>query len=150
MSKQLEWEYSHGEIQLDDIRKVEKQLGIRFPSEYNDIILKYHPITVSPDVLYLPGVRDIVLTDFASFNPDAEHDLYILLIYEYIKDRLVDHVYPFVYEASGDCLCFDYRNEKEEPKIVLWDHEEAAIDKEKGLFPICDSFGEFLELLKKG
>jgi hypothetical protein len=63
---------------------------------------------------------------------------------------LEDSVYPFVSKASGNCLCFDYREGKEELKIVLWDHEEAAIDKEKGLFPVCDSFEELLELLKKG
>ncbi|WP_220184048.1 SMI1/KNR4 family protein [Thermoactinomyces mirandus] len=55
MSKQLEWLYSHGDVGLPDIRKVEEQLGIRFPSKYVEIILKYHPIRVSPDVLYLPG-----------------------------------------------------------------------------------------------
>lgn len=77
-----------------------------------------------------------MLSDFASFNPETEYGLYILHIYEHIKDRLVDHIYPFVDEVSADCLYFDYREGKEEPKIVLWDHEEAAIDKEKGLFPI--------------
>jgi hypothetical protein len=69
--------------------------------------------------------------------------------YEYIKDRLVHRVYPFASEASGDCF-FDCREGKEELKIVLWDHEKAAIEKEKGLFPVCDSFEELLELLKKG
>jgi hypothetical protein len=150
VAKQLEWRYSHEKVELDDMRKVEEQLGIRFPGIYVEIILKYHPIRVSPHVLCLPGVRDIVLTDFASFHPESEHGLYILQIYEYIKDRLVDHVYPFADETSGDCLCFDYREGKEEPKIVLWDHEEAAIDKENGLFPVCDSFEELLELLRNG
>jgi SMI1-KNR4 cell-wall len=119
LSKELLWKYSHGEVAHEDVKKVEEQFGIKFPEKYIEIVLKHHPVRVFPHVLYLPGVRDIVLTDFASFNPESEHGLYIVQVYEYIKDRLVNHVYPFADEASGDCLCFDYREGKEEPKIVL-------------------------------
>ncbi|MBN2909198.1 SMI1/KNR4 family protein [Polycladomyces sp. WAk] len=149
MSKQLEWKYSHGKVEIHDIKKVEEKLGIRFPKMYVDIVLKHHPIRVFPNVLYLAGVRDIVLTDFASFNPESKYGLYILQIYEDIKDRLVDHVYPFVDEASGDCLCFDYREGKEEPKIVLWDHEEAAIDKKKGSSQFAIRLRNYLNCLEK-
>jgi hypothetical protein len=41
MCKQLEWRYSHGEIKLPDIKKVEEQLGISFPKKHVEIMLKY-------------------------------------------------------------------------------------------------------------
>ena len=51
-----------------------------------------------------------MLTDFMSFEPEA--GLYIVDAYHDIKDRLAEHNYQFVYEVSGDCLCFDYRERK--------------------------------------
>ncbi|MBA4602070.1 SMI1/KNR4 family protein [Thermoactinomyces mirandus] len=146
MGDQLEWRRCQKPTDINSIRKVESYFGIRFPEKFIEVTLKCHSGTVLPNAFYVEDRGDVVLNDFLSFDP--EDDLYIIQTYKNIKDRLIENIYPFVNDASGDCLCFDYREGDIEPKVVLWDHEEAFLDKEKGIFPVCDSFEELLLLLE--
>ncbi|AKJ02779.1 Hypothetical protein AA314_04405 [Archangium gephyra] len=49
-------------------------------------------------------------------------------------------VYPFALTGSGEYICFDYRDTPSQPGIVL-------ITVEMDIYPVANSFSEFLEKL---
>ena len=54
---------------------------------------------------------------------------------------------PFAALFGGDFLCFDYRGGRDEPSVVIWDHEtsdEFAPDTRD----VADSFSAFVALLR--
>lgn len=78
---------------------------------------------------------------------DPKNNDYIVTVYENIKDRLVEGVYPIADTPGGDCICFDYRFNQYQPSIVYWDHELAYENPEKGLFFVANTFTELLNKL---
>ena len=71
---------------------------------------------------------------------------------EYIIDQINDppeffpnDLIPFAPDGGGNYICFDYRNCREDPPIVYWDH---GIEENEGIFHLADSFEEFLSMLK--
>lgn len=52
---------------------------------------------------------------------------------------------PFSQDGGGNYLCFDYRNCKENPPIIFWNHE---VEENEGIFYLADSFEEFINGLK--
>ena len=57
------------------------------------------------------------------------------------NERMV-HMAP---DGGGNYICFDYRNCKENPSIVYWDH---SVEEHEGIFFLANSFEEFINSLK--
>lgn len=56
------------------------------------------------------------------------------VIYEDVKEELLDNLYPFANDFFGNFLCFDYRKNSTSPTIVFWYHEEEDMEKQYILF----------------
>jgi hypothetical protein len=80
---------------------------------------------------------------------ETSKSLYIIDVYHHIKDRLVDNVFPFGNDPFGNHYCFDYRQSKQYPTVIFWNHEEAYENPAKGTSYLYDSFTEFLNHLKE-
>jgi cell wall assembly regulator SMI1 len=141
----MKWIFTHGVVELAEIEEVEKELGVKFPKDYIDCALKNNGGHPTLDIYDFEQRREAVFNRLLSFHVDRAS--YILTIYDAIRDRLVDDVYPFADDPFGNHICFDYRKNSESPTIVFWDHELAFENPEKGLFPICETFSELLSKL---
>lgn len=80
------------------------------------------------------------------------------------KDTLPAELVPFAFDPAGNLICFDYKNDKNNPVVVFWEHENAGekemLLREEGLteeqveerarenvFYIADTFTDFLNKL---
>lgn len=139
--RQVVWRFADAEVDENAIADVEKELGIKFPQDYIDCAKKNHGGNPNPNLFVVTERGEAVFNVLLSYAPTSVD--YIVKVYGWIKDRLVDGVYPFADDPFGNHICFDYRTSNE-PTIVFWDHELVFEEPEKGLFPICNSFSELL------
>ena len=142
--KNITWSFmSKTPITDEEIQKAEKYFGIKFPEDFIACVKKYDGGYPRPKIFDVPGRDENVFSKLLTFDLESRNS--IIQVYEDIKDRLVDKVYPFGKDSFGNHLCFDYRNNSQSPTIVFWEHEEEEI--EKAIYPVCSSFTELLNSL---
>lgn len=140
------WKRTIGELDMNDINKVEKHWGVTLPDDYKQCCINNHRGRPNPCVYDFEYKTGALFSYLLSFKEDNSY--YILKDYNNIKDRLVDNVYPFADDPGGNFICFDYREGKDKtPKVVYWDHELAYEDPATAIFYICDTFTELLSKL---
>ncbi|EJR75885.1 SMI1/KNR4 family protein [Bacillus cereus] len=132
------------EITDEHIQQVEQYLGVKFPIDFIECLKKYDGGYPRPKIFDIPNQDENVFSKLLTFDLESRNS--IIQVYEDIKDRLVDKVYPFGKDSFGNHLCFDYRNNSQSPTIVFWEHEEEEI--EKAIYPVCSSFTELLNSLR--
>lgn len=144
--EKMNWDFVDGEIGREAIAKIETYFDILLPNDYIECALVNHGGSPDRNIFEREGHGDDVLNALLSLN--SQEKRYIVNVYHNVRDRLLDKIIPFADTPFGDLVCFDYRNGKENPTVVFWDHEVAYQDKEKGISYICDTFCEFLSRLR--
>lgn len=153
----IEWSkrYNHKILDIDEVRKVENELGIKFPKEYVECIIVNDgasPEQSCIDVLGRERVFGLLKCSQIIHSFNVHRDTFPK------NGKIV----PFGNDPAGNLFCFDYRSDYKNPAIVFQLHEEAyseedfpewklkEIDiekiKEQSLQYVCKNF---LELLKK-
>ncbi|WP_405101024.1 SMI1/KNR4 family protein [Oceanobacillus sp. FSL H7-0719] len=71
-----------------------------------------------------------------------------------LEDRLTDNeeligadILPIAVLFAGDFVCLDFRNNRENPIVVVWNHEESA-ELEPITYFVADTFSEFISEVK--
>ena len=80
-----------------------------------------------------------------NFIPDDEYSILKTTERLLRNDRLPEGIIPFAEDGGGDQICLDYRQGRRQPRVVYWSHEE---EKDQSIFPLADSFTEFLAMLE--
>ena len=85
-------------------------------------------------------------------NPNGIYDIDV--VFSQIGERLTDNedllgaqVLPIASIFAGDFVCLDFRENKGDPSVCVWSHEESG-DFEPVLYRVADNFTEFLEILQ--
>lgn len=156
----IKWRRPDKPLKCEDISKIEELFSICFPKDYVECVQNYHGASVIPYRIDLNGnVR--VLANLLSFADDSVDN--ITKAYFSNKDRFKDGIFPFACDPSGNYFCFDYREDKNNPSVIFWNHELAvnAADysqeqlkrinlsdtQEKAMERVCSSFTELLSML---
>jgi hypothetical protein len=134
MKNEIQWLYGKN-IDLNEIAEVENKLNIIFPEDYKKCIIQNDGGYPALDTFIVNGNEETFNNLLSISN--------VIEVYENIKDRLIDYIYPFAEDPFGNFLCFDYR-ESNLVKIVFWEHEIAFIDKNKAIYYVCNTFSELL------
>ena len=146
--QKLEWDSTHDEIEISNLLNVEKGLGIKFPEDFVKCAIKNHGGYPDLDTFDFENHEGAVFNRLLSFNEQKK--TFILNVFQAIKDRLLDGIYPFASDPFGNYLCFDYRKGKDKsPIVVYWDHEEAFENPDTAIHVVCDTFSELLSKLYK-
>ncbi|MEK5521408.1 SMI1/KNR4 family protein [Heyndrickxia sp. FSL W8-0423] len=161
MRKDLEWEYADLEVSENKIKEVGLQLGFNLPQDYINCVKKNGGASVFPEEFNVGNAERC----FGSlFSFDEESSEYIVKKYEIYKPTLPQKVFPIANDPAGNLICFDYKNNKENPIVVFWEHENAVekemLMREEGLtedqaeerarenvFYVAATFTEFLDKL---
>jgi len=143
MNNSIRWISENDIVKESIIEKVESILGVKFPNDYIEIIIKNNGGYPKPNRFNLNGNEE-VFNNLLSF--DEEDCSNIINTYNDTKDRLIEKIIPFAEDPFGNMICFDYRNNNQ-PVIVFWEHEIAFNDKEKAIKYICNSFSDLLSIL---
>jgi cell wall assembly regulator SMI1 len=132
------------EITDENIQKVEQYFNIKFPMDFVECVKRYDSGYPRPKIFDVPEQDENVFSKLLTFDLESRNS--IIQVYDDIKDRLPNKVYPFGKDSFGNHLCFDYRSNPESPTVVFWDHEEE--DMEKAIYPVCSTFTELLASLR--
>ncbi|WP_230574245.1 SMI1/KNR4 family protein [Bacillus rhizoplanae] len=160
MSK-VQWRSPDEPIIREDVKNVEQELGINFPLDYIECVMKNNGAHVSPEVFEVEGKRKVFGT---LLTYDMDDDENIIELFNDYKDTLPAELVPFAFDPAGNLICFDYKNDKNNPVVVFWEHENAGekemLMREEGLteeqveerarenvFYVASDFTEFLNKL---
>src|SRR5688500_18932072 len=138
-----------GKVKPDYVAKTEKMIGLKFPTNFLSLlearnggvpVKRLFKIDDEVKVLerFLCLVSDYKVNKFGDFD--------IGVVWSRIEDRLDGNLLPFAAVFAGDYLCFDYADNRNKPKVVLWYHE-LSDEEAPYIIPVADSFDEFLEML---
>jgi SMI1-KNR4 cell-wall len=127
---------------LDQITQVEKVLGVEFPTDYLENVIKFNGGIPDPGSITF-GDQTEVLAQLLSFNKSDGFG-YILEQYNALIGQLPDKVIPFGVDPFGNYFCFDYSDIPTDPKIVFWDHEKSYLKAKDELTLVCNNFTELI------
>lgn len=138
------------------IQELEEYCGICFPDSYSRFISKNNvgiPVTNQ----FKCGEHLRMITRFLGFVEDYEtsplgsYDIEVVL--SQIDTRLSDdpdstedELIPIAELFAGDYVCLDFRENKKEPSVCVWAHEESDVFSPTTYW-VADTFSDFLEML---
>ncbi|MGB8811099.1 MAG: SMI1/KNR4 family protein [Acinetobacter calcoaceticus] len=125
-------------LNLDEILKIESILNIEFPFLYKSLVEYANPAYIEVGSFYY-GDDETCISDF--FPLTQSHEYGSFLWYAIDNSIIPKDVLPFARDAGDFLICFDYRETKTSPKIILLDSFLSEI------YPISNNFKDFLELL---
>lgn len=148
-----------GNLDISQIEAMEEFVGLRFPEEYKNHLLKYNGGRCEPNVFSFVenGIRTTSALDwfFAIYDGEYNRLRDYLEIYKLDQKRMPNHMLPFASDVVGNAICLSC-GEDDYGKVYLWDHERevdymiSTDDDYSNLYIITNSFDEFLENLQYG
>lgn len=140
-ANQVKWILTKGELAREEVLKLERELGVSFPTDYVDCVLQKNGGQPVPDTFDFTGRAEAVFNSLIDLKLEKNQNM--IYVYNSLKNRLPNNIYPFADDPFGNYLCFDYR-EGIAPSIVFWDHEKAGVDKNSAISYVCSSFSELV------
>ncbi len=55
-------------------------------------------------------------------------------------------ILPIAELFAGDYICLDFKENKDNPSVCVWDHEESG-ELEPVTYKVADTFSEFVAML---
>jgi hypothetical protein len=140
------------------LEKLARYFRVIWPSDYLLFLKSYNG--GEPEFAYFPFRRNDRVIEFFLPILDDIHDedgpawKDVAVVITEIEGRLTDTpdilgnpIIPIAHLFAGDFLCLDFRKSKDRPVVAVWDHEQSG-KFSPVLYPVADSFGEFLKLVK--
>lgn len=128
------------------------------PKDYREFIVKYNG-GIPNEPTFIANRHAYAITRFLCIlEPEVyEESVYgwydIDVVWSQISERLTNNkhllgleVLPIAELFAGDLACLDFREDKENPSVCVWSHEESG-DFEPTTYKVADSFSEFIEML---
>jgi len=148
----------NGKNSLDEIKRVQNELGFFFPNNYFDLIRNHDALRFEKNIFDFKNIynnedeRDLNFLSFKADHLDGD----ILSNQDNVNDLEnygIKDLVVFGICANGDYICFDYREDSQtsNPKIVLVYHDDF-VDFEDGtssmvVNDVANNFEDFLNLL---
>lgn len=141
----VQWEpYLDIELQPvtpDDLAQLEQEWGVKLPEEYKTLVAAYQGMAPLPGVFSVgpksTGVFNVLLTIKCH---EGREGYCVRRVHEVLKPYMPKGIFPFAETPGGESICFDYRANPAQPKIVL-------LTVETFIYPIADSLADFLNKL---
>lgn len=141
---------------IERLLRVENFSKVKFPDSYKKFIQEYNigiPVTNSFSLNKHSYSIERFLGFVNDYKTSALGDYDIAVVLSQIDTRLTsnpdlvgDEMIPIACLFTGDYVCLDYRENKDEPCISLWDHEESD-EFEPVTYKISDDFSSFIDML---
>lgn len=137
------------DLKMDAVSKIEEMTGQNLSSDYVAFLQNCNGGNPQKRFFDIDGNSKVVerflgiLEDYKT-EPDGWFDVGV--VWSQIEDRLNEYLVPFAALFAGDFLCFDYRENSENPKVVLWNHDLSDTKKPHTEF-VANNFKDFLKML---
>ncbi|HDR6286682.1 TPA: SMI1/KNR4 family protein [Bacillus cereus] len=161
MRNDLTWPVPDETVSAEYIDNVGKGIGYIFPSDYVECATNNNGSAVLPYKFEIDTITKAFGT-LLSYDVDSRE--YIVKVYNQYISTLPNELVPFAFDPAGNLICFDYKNHKEDPIVVFWEHEgaweketlmesegitaeEAEERARENVYHIANNFTEFLNKL---
>lgn len=130
----------------NDIERIEKEIGIKLPPEFQSFLLKYNGGKPKPDAVRYSGDY----FDFVAFFYGERFRSYasdLIPSVAFYKELIPNHYLPIGESPGGDVYCLSLKNE-DYGSVYYWDHEIANYDGEpweENLIKLSISLSEFID-----
>lgn len=143
------WRYVHGPIDIESVRRLEAEWGVRFPDDFVACALTSNSGRPVPNTIAFKGWGVTCVKKLLDVHePDDERAETMRGGYQGLERFLSTGVYPFASEPDGCYDCFDFRVNSNHRRVVFWDHHRAdEKTRDDALVPLAETFTEFLDLL---
>ena len=139
------------------IAENEEDWNQKLPLDYKEFIMKYNGATPMENTFECVGHEYMVARFLCILEniKDTDEGWYDISVVESgICERLSSNgdfvgaeIIPIAELYAGDFLCIDFREDRENPELCVWDHEESG-ELEPVTYKVADSFTEFVSILK--
>ena len=147
------WTTSRGATRRD-IERVESALGLAFPLDYRELVMRRQGEVPRPGVFDVAqGSRttsSVMGVLFHFLDEESAPDVYSYNLLESYRNRrhlLPDLVIPFSEDPAGNSIAFDFRKDANAPMVVFVDHE--ATDESSRIWPIAPNVSALLRELRE-
>jgi len=135
-----------GVVGIKVIEEFAHSMGHEFPTEYKSLLSKHDAVCLEENIFsyiyddkYLKG--DVNFYGYGNKqNPESVNNVQQ-------EDHAVRGVIVIGGTGNGDYICFDFRLNPSEPKIVLMLHDVFESDGKMSILYIADSFEKFIDSL---
>lgn len=138
------------------IRREEEMWRIKLPSDYYHFLLNTNG-GVPQKREFIFNNHGYMVVCFLCILEDTEHSKFgcydIDVVLSQIEERLTENedlvgyeLLPIAELFAGDYICLDYRENKGNPDICIWSHEESG-ELEPVTYKVADTFSEFVAML---
>ncbi len=139
------------------ITEKEKNWRLILPTDYKNFIMNYNG-GIPYEKSFECNNNNYAITRFLCILKNAhatQNGWYDISVVEsQIGERLTDNedligveVLPIAELFAGDYVCLDYRKNKYEPSICVWNHEEST-DFAPVTYKAADTFSEFVKMIR--
>ena len=142
-------------ITIDQIQKIERLIGLKFPRQYMDHLLMYNGGRCEPNIFSFIEDEESTTScvDWFLAVYDGEYDNLVkyLHILKIDQKRLPDRIIPIAHDPVGNFICISCATE-DEGYIYFWDHEKEGEYGEmsySNLILVNRSLNEFLSSLSE-
>lgn len=148
---------TESKLNLTQIEELERYVGLNFPVEYKEHLLKYNGGQCNPNIFEFSenGNWTESCIDWFLAIYDGEYDNlknYIDL-YKLKEKRLPGHILPIAHDPGGNLICISCHRD-DEGSIYFWDHENevdytmSSDTNYSNLYFIAKNVGELVNGLK--
>lgn len=140
------------------IRHKERLWRLKLPQDYRRFVAEYHGGIPSKCSFPCWGHMYMIERFLCILEHVGEHkygfldiDVTLTQIGERLsddEDLVGEDVIPIAVMFAGDYLCMDFREDKENPSICIWFHEESGVF-DPVTEKIANSFTEFIQILER-
>ena len=105
------WKMTKGPKNLEEIRIIERELKVIFPDEFVSCVLAFDGGRPDPNQFNTNKRNGYFMHHLLSFREEPGDNSYGILNLVYLNKTAFPHgVVPFGYEATGDLICFDFKD----------------------------------------
>ncbi len=144
-------------VDIKQIKKIENFIGLSFPTDYKEHLLKYNGGQCEPNIFSFVenGEESESCIDWFLAIYDGAYDNLekYIKIYKIDDKRLSSHILPIAHDPGGNLICISC-GKKDNGSIFFWNHEKevdySTSDNTdySNMYFIANSFKEFLEKLR--
>jgi len=144
--KKLNFIQANKEISEHEINAVEKELGIKLPTDYRQFLLANNGGLPEECIFDIPNLGQSSLV-FYGVHTGEEHSDFLLACMAY-RNRLPGNSFPVGFDPGGNLICL-VAEDKHDWALYFWDHERDNSPPELSkMYRLADSFSDFIDSLQ--
>jgi len=127
---------------------IEKALNVKFPNNFGKKMEYISNLICSGEKLVLnKAIGSISIIKVLEFDSEKEDSIF--QVYTENRELMKDGSVPIATTGDDDYVCLYFFDRDLPPKVILWCYERAFEGIDHAIFPLADTFEEFVEKIER-